>query len=157
MLAKPFKLFVTLFAIGSAFAACTSNVVFDSNQSLPAEGWPQSRKVVFEVKITDTLSLHNLYVNVRNTTSYPNSNLFLFLDITFPDGQSVRDTLECIIADASGRWTGRGGGKIKSNRFLFRTDVWFPRTGIYSFSFRQAMRTQTLEGIYDIGIAVERK
>ncbi len=151
------NLLFTVITLAAAMVACSGNMVFDSNQSLPAEGWTQDHRVVFGIEIADTLVLHDMYVNVRNTTSYPYSNLFLFLDITFPDGKAVRDTLECIIADASGQWTGKGGGRIKSNRFLFRTNVWFPRIGTYNFSFQQAMRTSNLEGISDIGIAIERK
>lgn len=109
------------------------------------------------MELADTSNLHNMFVNVRNSTSYQYSNLFLFLDIDFPDGKRVRDTLECIIADRTGRWTGSGGGRIKSNQFLFRTDVWFPQQGIYRFTFQQAMRTPLLEGITDIGLAIERK
>lgn len=156
-ISSSFKLLIGCIAIITALASCMGNMVFDSNQSLPPEGWPQGSKVAFDVEITDTINLHNMYVNVRNSTSYPNSNLFLFLDIHFPDGQSVRDTLECILADFTGKWTGRGGGRIRSNKFLFRTDVWFPQKGNYNFSFEHAMRTSLLEGITDIGLAIERK
>jgi gliding motility-associated lipoprotein GldH len=139
------------------FSSCSSNLVFDSNTSLPIDGWHKDNKVVFKVEINDTVNLHDLYVNVRNSTSYTSSNLFLFLDIGFPDGKQVRDTLECIIAEKSGKWTGKGFGRIKSNQFLFRTDAWFPQVGVYSFTFQQAMRDPNLEGVTDIGLSIERK
>jgi gliding motility-associated lipoprotein GldH len=139
------------------FFSCSNNLVFDSNTSLPADGWHKDNMVVFEVEINDTVNIHDLYVNVRNSISYQNSNLFLFLDIDFPDGKQVRDTLECIIAEKSGKWTGKGFGRIKSNQFLFRTDAWFPKMGVYRFTFQQAMRNSNIEGITDIGLSIERK
>jgi len=157
MVRKRLKKIVAVMAFYVALHSCSANVVFESNEVLPSKGWKQDHEIVFEVEISDTLNLHDMYVNVRNTTDYEFSNLYLFLDIFFPGGTVLRDTLECILAEKSGKWTGSGFGKIKSNRFLFRTDVWFPETGKYQFVFQQAMRTDNLEGISDVGICIERK
>lgn len=138
-------------------SACDTSVVFEKHQPIPAEGWHYKNKVVFEALVNDTTSLHNLYIDVRNTTDYSFSNLYIFLDIEFPDGNMLRDTIECTLADRTGKWTGKGFGKIRSNRFLFRTDVWFPQQGYYIFRIEQAMRREVLEGISDIGIRIERK
>jgi gliding motility-associated lipoprotein GldH len=81
----------------------------------------------------------------------------LFLNIEFPDGTTLRDTIECILAQRNGQWSGKGFGKIRSNSFLFRTNVWFPQPGNYVFRMEQAMRTELLEGIADIGLRIERK
>lgn len=149
-------LFPTLIAL-LIITACDQSLVFEAHRALPLEGWHYKEKVVFEAPINDTTSLHNLYIDVRNTTDYGFSNFFLFLDIQFPDGKTLRDTIECILADRTGKWTGKGFGKIRSNRFLFRTDVWFPEQGTYVFKMEQAMRTEVLEGISDMGLRIERK
>lgn len=146
-----------LLALGGLLASCDRSVVFEDHETIPASGWPSTEKVAFEASINDTTSLHNMYIDVRNTTDYGYSNLYLFLDIEFPDGTLLRDTLECTLAENSGEWTGKGFGKIRSNRFLFRTDVWFPVAGDYYFSIEQAMRTDVLEGISDIGLRIDKK
>lgn len=139
------------------FAGCSPGTVFQQSEALPAEGWHMDHKVSFSLEVTDTLDLHELYVEVRNTTEYGYSNLYLFLDIDFPGKQLLRDTIECMLADRSGRWTGRGFGQIRSNSFLFRDDVWFPESGTYTFTIRQGMREEVLQGISDIGIRIDRK
>lgn len=139
------------------FAACDRSVVFEAHQAIPAEGWHFEEELVFETNIADTASLHNMYVDVRNTTDYGFSNFYIFLNIIFPDGKTLRDTIEFTLADHTGKWTGKGHGKIRSNRFLFRTDVWFPVKGLYRFEMEQAMRTPLLEGISDMGLRIERK
>lgn len=148
---------LTLVALLLLASACDSSVVFEEHQPIPAEGWHYKNLVVFEALVNDTTNLHNLYIDVRNTTDYGFNNFFVFLDIEFPDGNILRDTIECALADRTGKWTGRGFGKIRSNRFLFRTDVWFPLEGTYVFRIEQAMRREVLEGISDIGLRIEKK
>jgi gliding motility-associated lipoprotein GldH len=137
--------------------ACQNSAVFQEQQAIPAEGWHAEGKLLFEAAITDTLSLHKFYLDIRNNTDYPYSNLFLFLDIEFPDGRNLRDTIECLLADKRGQWTGSGFGSIRFNRFLFRDDVWFPVTGTYRFKIQHGMREETLQGITDAGIRIEKK
>jgi gliding motility-associated lipoprotein GldH len=137
--------------------ACDRSVVFEEHYALPSIGWHLNDKVVFEVPVNDTTSLHNLYIDVRNTTDYGYRNFYMFLEIKFPEGTILRDTIECLLADRTGQWAGKGFGKIRSNRFLFRTDVWFPEPGNYVFSIEQAMRNEVLEGISDVGLRIERK
>lgn len=150
-------LLISLLALLLLASACDSSVVFEEHRPIPAEGWHYNNQVVFEALVNDTTNLHNLYIDVRNTTDYGFSNFFVFLDIEFPDGNMFRDTIECTLSDRTGKWTGKGFGKIRSNRFLFRTDVWFPLEGTYVFRIEQAMRIEMLEGISDIGIRIEKK
>lgn len=137
--------------------ACESAVVFQDQQAIPGRSWHYRDSLVFTAALNDTLSLHRMYLDIRNSTDYKYSNLFLFLDIEFPDGRILRDTLECILADRRGNWTGRGFGQLRFNRFLFRDDVWFPKEGIYTFTLYQGMREDELYGISDAGIRIEIK
>lgn len=137
--------------------ACQNSVVYQEQKAIPAKGWHHQEHLLFETTIHDTLSLHKLYLDIRNTTDYAYSNLFLFLDIAFPDGRILRDTIECTLADRRGQWTGSGFGRIRFNRFLFRDDVWFPAEGTYIFRIHHGMREDTLQGIADTGIRIERK
>jgi gliding motility-associated lipoprotein GldH len=59
--------------------------------------------------------------------------------------------LECPLADQLGNWYGSGLGSIFDNRVLFRERKKFPLSGHYKVDIHQAMRTDALEGIYDVG------
>ena len=69
-------------------------------------------------------------------------------------------TVECLLADPSGRWYGKGLGFIFSDRYqahvLYKLNNRFPAPGRYSITLEQAMRTDELKGILDVGISVER-
>jgi len=141
-----------------SLASCDNNVAFDEYRSLDAvNGWHMNDMLVFEKEFSDTTQLYDLFLNVRNTTDYRHSNFFIFFQTNFPDGRVFRDTLEMTLADNTGKWKGKGFGRIRTNSFHFRKDVWFPVQGTYRFSIQQAMREEKITGISDIGLRVEKK
>lgn len=140
-----------------AFMGCSSGVVFEKSEKIGADGWHFRDTIVFQTEIADTLALYDIYLNVRNDQHYPYRNLFVFFETRFPDGRIFRDTIEAELADRTGQWKGSGFGRVKSNSFHFRKDVWFPLEGKYTFTIEQAMREEYLRGITDIGIRIEQK
>jgi gliding motility-associated lipoprotein GldH len=152
MLRYSFILIFSLFLI----ASCDRDGVFEENIDSKNNTWDISDIAKFGVSISDTINSHNILVNIRNTTDYPNSNLYLFITTYAPTGGSQRDTLECLIADDYGKWLGKGFGFIRDNRFPYKINVRFPIKGTYRFEIQQAMRTDQLEGIASVGLRVER-
>lgn len=147
---------IAMFAV-VLLLSCNRNTVFQDMVAIPYSSWDVSHIILFETDMTDTLQLYEISLLIRNTTDYPYSNLFLFLDIIFPDNRMLRDTVECILAHKDGKWTGRGFGKIRSNEFLFRDEVWFPVKGTYSFRIQHGMRDTLLTGVSDVGIRIDKK
>ncbi|MFN2394618.1 MAG: gliding motility lipoprotein GldH [Bacteroidales bacterium] len=137
--------------------ACSSDVVFEKNKSIDTDGWYFEDVVSFSNSFNDTTQLYDIFLNVRNNNEYSYRNFIVFFETEFPDGRIFRDTIETILADRAGNWTGKGFGNIKTNSFHFRRDVWFPVEGEYLFRIEQAMREEYLKGITDIGIRIERK
>ena len=136
--------------------SCDKRAVLDENIKLTENNWESSNIVKLEADITDTVTPHNIYINVRNAGSYAYSNLFLFMNTYRPDGKKARDTVELMLADERGQWLGDGMGDIWDNRILFKKDFKFPQTGKYRFELEQAMRINPLPGIMDVGMRIER-
>ena len=144
-------IFLSLFAI-TALTSCDNDVVFEENAEIAGATWNQHDGKFFEFDIEDTLKLYNFYVNVRNSESYAYSNLYVFVEMEFPNGKKSIDTLECPLADAAGNWYGSGLGDIYDNRIkMYNEPRRFPLSGHYKIGIFQAMRTENLEGIYDVG------
>lgn len=156
--------FACIFTIVTAIAltACTDeNTVFEENVEITDARWAVGDRAVLTVEITDTVSQHNFLINVRNTEDYPYRNLYVFLKTTFPNGKTSRDTVGLYLADASGRWLGSGNGYLSSgrypsNRVMYAYNKRFPISGTYTFEIEQAMRTDTLTGIRNIGLRIEK-
>ncbi len=137
-------------------ASCDRNRVYEKNIHIPGAAWSMDFVPAFTFRIKDSTVFYNFYINLRNNTDYPYSNLFLFVNSYLPDGSSARDTIEMMLANRDGRWLGKGIGKIKESRYLLKQDLLFPLRGEYRIEIEQAMRNDTLTGIEDVGIRIEK-
>lgn len=140
----------------AGIVSCDRQRVFESYQKLDENGWHKDSVLVFNIALTDTIKNHNLYVNIRNEGTYPYSNLWLFLTIGSPDGKQLTDTVEFSLAEPSGRWKGSGIGDLHDNQILYKSSVYFPNKGDYTFQIKQGMRDNVLQGIRDVGIRIEK-
>lgn len=147
-------IFIPLFSI--IFLSCDPDRVYEQNIRIPDGIWDRNDPVRFEVIIQDTITPHNLYINIRNTGLYPVSNLYLFITTTAPSGHSVKDTVEVILADEKGKWLGKGLGDIWDLQRLYKKNVRFAQKGMYLFEYEQAMRIEKLPFILDAGLRVEK-
>lgn len=154
--------FGCILAVALSLTSCADeNRVFEENVEIPNEKWTVSEKAILEAEISDTISSHNFLINVRNTERYPYRNLYVFVKTTFPNGKSSKDTVGIVLADATGRWIGNGSGYLNSSSHLSNTIMYqynrrFPLSGTYRFEIEQAMRTDTLVGIKNIGLRIEK-
>lgn len=137
--------------------SCNSNTYYNESFTLPEYGWVSNNAVGFNVDVPDSLAIYNFAINIRNTTEYRYSNLYVFLITEFPNGNVSRDTLEVLLADINGSWLGKGWGKTKENVITLRENLRFPVGGKYNFYIQQAMRTDTLTGISDVGIKISNE
>lgn len=139
----------------AAIIGCTDDSIYDAYKTFDDATWHADSIATFHVEIPDTAKPCDFYINVRNTTDYPYSNLYLFLETHFPDETMARDTIELLLARPSGEWLGTGIGHIRENEFLIRRGLFFPAEGRYGFTLQQGMRQIALKGISDIGIRIE--
>jgi len=147
----------------SVFVSCDSNRVFDEYKSVPDQ-WHKDAIVTFNVTPPDSISKHNLFVNLRNTNDYKFSNLFLIVEMNFPNGRVLKDTLEYQMAKPNGEFLGEGFSDIKENKLWYKEGVIFNEAGEYKVNIQHAMRmngevngVENLEGITDIGFRIEKR
>jgi gliding motility-associated lipoprotein GldH len=137
-------------------SSCDRSVFYEELKHVEGSEWKAGDTLLFRFNISDTLQPYDLSFSVRNTTSYQFQNLYLFITAWYPDHTWSRDTAECILAAPDGKWYGKGNGKIRDSQFLFRKEVKFRRAGEYTIGVNQAMRTELLPGISDIGIRLQK-
>ena len=78
-------------------------VLFQESREFSNKIWDVSENIRFDLQVTDTLTGYDFYIDFRNEGTYPYANIFMFVNTTFPSGSTARDTVECILADPSGR------------------------------------------------------
>jgi gliding motility-associated lipoprotein GldH len=138
------------------FSSCDQNVVFDQYVTIPDGGWNMDSMAVFKLNIESTDMAYDVNINIRNRSNYPNSNLWLFVDVISPSGKQVQDKVDCILADDTGRWLGSGWGDLYHVKIPYQQNVKFAETGEYTFRIIQGMREEDLKGIHNIGLRLEK-
>ncbi|MBK6523772.1 MAG: gliding motility lipoprotein GldH [Bacteroidia bacterium] len=148
--------FVFVIFLSILFTSCNKNVIYTEYRKFNENEWYAKDKAVFDVDVKDNTSLNNISLMVRHADAYPYSNIFLFLETTYPDGKVEKDTLEVILANGKGEWMGSGAGDIFDFKVPIKKNVKFPMTGTYKFAFQQAMRTDPLPLVMDFGFEIEK-
>lgn len=142
--------------------SCDTNRMYEKNIAIENTVWDLTQKPSFEYNNTDTISKVNLKVNIRHSSSYPFSNLWLFVNSTDPEGALKTDTLECILAHKDGKWLGRGLGNVWDIQCQFKS-YFLHKQGMYTFEIEQAMRygdlakIKQLPGIMEVGLRIEKQ
>ena len=151
------KVVFIVFTLAIVLFACDPNKVFEEYIAVEGTTWKKENVARFEFDAKDTTSVHNLYINIRNRGDYPYSNLYLFVSLEGPNGNVLKDTVNCILADNRGKWLGSGVGDLWDLRVPYIGGFKFAQTGKYIVSLEQAMRTEEgLVGVSDVGLRIEK-
>lgn len=142
--------------------ACSNNTVVSSYKTIK-NGWDKDEPVSFTLEAPDTTNAYNVFINVRNNDEYQYSNLYIIVNMSFPEGETLTDTLQYEMTNAQGAWLGKGISAVKESKLWYKENVKFPKKGIYTVSVEQAMRKNgkkegiaSLKGITDVGIDIEK-
>ena len=136
-------------------ASCDPQMVYDQYRHVEGETWTWDDQKTFTVEVEDTVSLHNIYLQLRHTVEYPLSNLYLFVHLEGPTGNRMTDTVEMILAKPGGDWTGSGTGHLRQLSLLYRKQTRFSKPGPYRFTLEQGMRNPELP-VTDLGVRIEK-
>ncbi|MFD1258928.1 gliding motility lipoprotein GldH [Mucilaginibacter terrae] len=142
----------------TVITGCTDpNRVIDENISITNHNWSYGNKVKFNVDIEDPSTIYNLYLNIRVTSNYKYSNMFV---LVYQSGGSVKKAVatryELKLASPTGEWLGKGSGSMYSYQIPFKTNYSFPAKSKYRFEIEQNMRDNPLHSVSDVGLRVEK-
>ncbi|MEM6515288.1 MAG: gliding motility lipoprotein GldH [Bacteroidota bacterium] len=157
------KLLIFVFVV--SFVSCDDKMVFDEYKTISGGTWDKDEIVSFSLEAPDTTSNYNLYLNLRNNNDYKYNNLYLIVEMNFPHGKTLKDTLNYKMARPDGSFLGTGFSDVKENKLWYKgheAPFVFEESGDYDISIQHAMREngtvdgiENLEGITDVGFRVE--
>lgn len=148
----------------SVLGSCSDKLVYSEYRATTNGTWSKNDQKEFNISEMDSVAPHDIYIMVRNDHTFPFSNLFLIAELSTPDDQVFRDTLEYEMARPDGTWLGKGAGSILENKLWYKENVVFSNPGVYKLQLSHAMRENgkvegidNLKGITDVGIEIERR
>ena len=155
-------LWILLFAF-VAFS-CQQNKPFDRYTSI-ANSWDKQQTISYDFIAPDSINPYDLFINLRTTPDYKFSNLFLVVELNYPNGKVTKDTLEYQMAKPSGELLGTGFTSVKEHKLWYKgheAPFVFAEKGTYKIHIQQAMRHRgkpkgiaQLDGIIDVGFSIE--
>ena len=90
------------------WVSCSHNEIFFEYHSFGRDGWDRNKAAVYHINIDNTTDLFDVSLEIRNNNDYPFSNIWLFVDFQVPGGEVRTDTVGIDLADAHGKWFGKG-------------------------------------------------
>ncbi|MBC7525445.1 MAG: gliding motility lipoprotein GldH [Flavobacterium sp.] len=143
--------------------SCDKQNVFDEYKSV-GNSWNKDSIVSFKLSKLNPKKQYNLFVNVRDNSDFPYSNLFLIVSLEQPNKQIKVDTLEYAMANPDGTLLGNGFSDVKENKLFYKENETFSQTGNYKIRIQQAVRKtgkiagdKQLKGITEVGFRIESK
>lgn len=115
-------------------------------------GWHKDSACVVQIQVEDTLQPYALDFYISHTTEYPNSNLYLFIEVEAPGGTHFLDTVNYPLCNADGSWLGSGIGSRKKLILPYADDLTFSNLGLHVLRVRHGMRYDYLPGCMSFGV-----
>src|SRR5687767_4312066 len=81
-----------------------ANLVIDTNKEITNRTWSYINKIRVPVTIEDEKANYNIYINLRHTSDYKYSNIFLLIGTQAPGGKMVKERKEFKLALPDGQW-----------------------------------------------------
>ncbi|MDV7401592.1 hypothetical protein RZS08_59790, partial [Arthrospira platensis SPKY1] len=73
-----------------ALASCSDSTIFDEAVKLDHQGWYAVDKPSFSIDVADTSHTYRVAMHIRNHVDYRYSNLYVFMQTRFPNGNLTR-------------------------------------------------------------------
>lgn len=144
-----------LFILTMTQVSCDKNMVYDTFLRTGDNTWEWDEPLDFRFTMEDTVQYHDILLQLRHTTDYPMSNIYMFVRVEGPSGQALTDTVNLVLAKKSGEWIGKGIGQVRTIAYMYRKNTIFPTPGEYRISLEQAMRSPELP-VTEAGVRIIR-
>jgi gliding motility-associated lipoprotein GldH len=150
---------LSIVAIFVLLTGCNENQVYREYVDFNQRYWLVSDTAKFQFSIQDTVSRYNVFCNIRNSTQYPYSRIFLNFTLGDTTGNDIHKALlnDFLFDPKTGKPFGKSGlGDLYDHQFPVLKNFQFNRNGVYSVKIEQFMRTDTLSGILSVGLDIEK-
>ncbi|HYG53493.1 MAG TPA: gliding motility lipoprotein GldH [Flavobacteriales bacterium] len=136
--------------------SCGKADFFSEDKTIEGGTWHKNKVLDFNVEVRDTVSFYDFYIDFRHNEKYEFAEIYFFLDIEFPNGKLLNDTIHYMM-QVQDKWVGKKSGSLIENHVLIKPKTRFPLAGTYKMHLKHGMRTDVLNGIEDVGIAITKR
>ena len=157
---RTFCFSLIIFYLLCMLTGCLPSPYYQKEDSVPQNAWSYNFKPAFNIEIKDTLAHYDAEFLIQHTQAYPYNNLWMWVYIKTPgDSIAKKIRINVPLAEATGKWLGRGMGEIWEQRMPinFGDSIKFDRTGTYEITLEQNMRINPLPEVLHVGLKLEKR
>ena len=149
------RCFVGLAILG-CMASCNEREVYYKFSPISENEWSKEQEICFLLDSVpfNTNSNYAVSLEIVHNINYKYKNLFLYLDYSQQDSILYTDTVECILVDDYGRWSGSGNGATRQLSVPYKTNLKIDTALHNEICVRHTMQDLTLKGIEKIGLKI---
>lgn len=149
----------SLFLLFVITLSCTENRYYEENFDFSDRIWQMDESARFTFTIDDDSSYYELYLNLRNDIKYPYRNIYIHYTLQDSTERALEKELQNIqlFEPKTGEPYGDGLSSIYSHQVLLKDSVLFPKEGQYTVELKQYMRTDSLQGVYSVGLRLDKQ
>ena len=155
---KKYGLFYLLL-LTFCLTSCLSGPYYQKEESVPQNAWSYNFRPSFSIDIKDTVANYKAFFLIQHTQSYPYNNLWVWVYIKAPGDSTVtKERINVPLAEATGKWLGRGMGEIWEQRMPIDLgdSIKFNKQGTYQVTLEQNMRINPLPEVLHVGFRLEK-
>ncbi len=135
-------------------SSCQPTPVYEETLAVNQEGWLYEDQYSFEITVEDTISLHDMHLDIDHTPDFAYQNTYLNITTSFPKQEDKVERLNIQLAEKNGKWIGKCNSETCKLKVYMLDKFKFADEGVYSFSISQYSREENLKGIQSIGLKV---
>lgn len=142
-----------------ALSSCDGERLYEKNREFSNRTWYMDSIPSFTFNISQPGTNYDIYLNLRNTLSYPFQNIYLTYYLEDSLGNTLsQDLVNFQLFDTkTGKPFGSGGiGDVYDHQFNLLEGYSFPAEGTYELKLEQYMRRDSLPQIVAVGVRVEQ-
>ena len=132
-------------------ASCQESFYYSDSKAFDEDAWGYQDSLEFKVNIADTTTHFDLMLDLIHSADYPFQNIYVYINTQFPNGKRFGKEVNIDLANKLGVWQGKCSGDWCNVRVNLQQNAFFNETGDYTFTLKQYMRTDTLQGIRKVG------
>ena len=146
--------FLAMLLLVFTLGACADHQLYHQFCPTPISGWAKTDTLLYEFKqINSRLDKVILNIQIRNSTQYPYTDLFVLCQENLSDTLNISsDTIQIKLMTEDGTWKGDGWGYLFQHSLYYK-EIRNPQINTNSFlKITPLMQDSILHGIESIGI-----
>jgi gliding motility-associated lipoprotein GldH len=148
-------LIALLFIATAFFYSCETDLVYTESIAIDSGGWLNTDTLIFGPAVENIEARYNIYVWVRHTKDFNNSNLWLKM-ISVPNfAKDSTYLVEIPLADKTGKWLGDCSTSLCTQKILLKENYQFQDLNAFKVEVMHYMRTDDLKEIKNVGLEFE--